>query len=104
MFVTSLYIKMLQEMSSLFFEKLDNSSQIFPKYDTTIFRHFLLYAAKSVINCTICRNIPSLTYFLLLNVTYIALFVTFLSNLLHFIGNNPNNNLKVYNLQTNVNL
>ena len=72
MFVTNLYIKMLQEMSSLFFEKLDNSSQIFPKYDTTIFRHYLLYAAKSVIYCTICRNIPSLTYFLLFNVTYIA--------------------------------
>jgi hypothetical protein len=46
MFVTNLYIKMLQEMSSLFFEKLDNSSQIFPKYDTTIFRHFLQILPK----------------------------------------------------------
>jgi hypothetical protein len=82
MFVTNLYIKMLQEMSSLLFKKLDNLSQIFPKYDTTIFRHFLLYAAKSVINFTIWMNIPSLTYFLYINVTYIALFVTFLSHIL----------------------
>jgi hypothetical protein len=59
-------------MSSLFFEKLDNSSQIFPKYDTTIFRHYLLYAAKSLINYTIWMNIPSLTYFLYINVTFIA--------------------------------
>ena len=46
MFVKNLYIKILQEMSSLFFEKLDNSSQIFPKYDTTIFRHFLQILPK----------------------------------------------------------